>query len=43
METFLMGQFIDNGPLTGAYLLGYHCQRAFIYKTKEEKNAELAK
>ena len=43
METFLMGQFMDNGPLTGAYLLGYHCQRAFIYKTKEEKNAELAK
>lgn len=37
METFLMGQFMDNGPLTGAYLLGYHCQRAFIYKTKEEK------
>lgn len=40
MDTFLLGQLMDNAPLTGAYLLGYHCQRAFIYKPKEEKNVQ---
>lgn len=41
MDTFSLDQFMDNTPLTGAYLLGYHCQRSFLYKTKEEKKSEI--
>lgn len=40
MDMLPLEQFMDNTPLTGAYLLGYHCQRSLIYKKKEDKKSE---
>ncbi len=37
MSKFKMDDFSDNGPLTSAYLLGYHHFNAEIYKKKEEE------
>lgn len=41
MDKMSLEQVLDNTPLTGAYLLGYHCQRSFIYKKKEDKKSEI--
>ena len=32
MEQFQPGEFIDDGALSGEFLLGYHCQRAALWK-----------
>lgn len=40
MNAFVIDDFNSNKPLTGEFLLGFHCQRAELHKSNKSNNKE---